>query len=135
MLNTVTIMGRITHDPELRYTRTSIPVVSFNLACQRDYAGSEGGQPKTDFIKCEAWRNTAEFIGKYFSVGNMMVVTGRIQNDEWEDDKGNRRVTTKVLAEHVYFGESRRSKQVAMPENISAADFEELDDQDGDLPF
>ena len=132
MLNSITIMGRLTKTPELRYTKTGVPVVSFSVASQRDYAGSEGGQPKTDFFGCDAWRGTAEFIAKYFDTGDMIVVSGRLQNDEWTDNDGNRRVTTKITAEHVYFGESRRSKQVA---DISAADFEELDDKDGELPF
>ncbi len=132
MLNNVIVMGRLTHDPEVRYTKSNVPVVSFNIACQRDY-GSDG-QPKTDFIKCEAWRSTAEFVGKYFSVGSMIVVTGRIQNDEWEDENGNRRVTTKVNADRVYFGESKRGE--AKPHNISAADFEDLDNEDdGTFPF
>ena len=128
MLNSTTIMGRLTKTPELRYTKTGVPVV----ACQRNYAGSEGGQPKTDFFGCDAWRGTAEFIAKYFDTGDMIVVSGRLQNDEWTDNDGNRRVTTKITAEHVYFGESCRSKQVA---DISAADFEELDDKDGEFPF
>lgn len=131
MLNSTTIMGRLTKTPELRYTKTGVPVVSFSVACQRDYAGSEGGQPKTDFFGCDAWRGTAEFIAKYFDTGDMIVVSGRLQNDEWTDNDGKRRVTTKITAEHV-FGESRRSKQVS---DISAADFEELDDKDGKLPF
>ena len=132
MLNSTTIMGRLTKTPELRYTKTGVPVVSFSVACQRDYASSEGGQPKTDFFGCDAWRGTAEFIAKYFDTGDMIVVSGRLQNDEWTDNDGKHRVTTKITAEHVYFGESRRSKQVA---DISAADFEDLDDKDGELPF
>lgn len=132
MLNSTTIMGRLTKTPELRYTKTGVPVVSFSVACQRDYAGSEGGQPKTDFFDCDAWRSTAEFIAKYFDTGDMIVVSGRLQNDEWTDNDGKRRVTTKITAEHVYFGESRRSKQVS---DISAADFEEMDDNDGEFPF
>lgn len=132
MLNAVTIAGRLTKTPETRYTRTNIPVASWTVACQRDYAGAEGGQPKTDFIMCEAWRGTAEFVGKYFGTGDMIVVQGRLQVEEWTDNEGKRRVTTKVTAEHVYFGESRRSKQVA---DISAADFEELEDDDEPLPF
>ena len=131
-MNAVTIAGRLTKTPETRYTRTNIPVASWTVACQRDYAGAEGGQPKTDFIMCEAWRGTAEFVGKYFGTGDMIVVQGRLQVEEWTDNEGKRRVTTKVTAEHVYFGESRRSKQVA---DISAADFDELEDDDEPLPF
>ncbi len=132
MLNQCCIMGRLTKTPETRYTATGIPVASFAVACQRDYAGAEGGQPKTDFINCEAWRGTAEFVGKYFGTGDMIVVQGRLQNDEWTDKEGKKRVTAKITAEHVYFGESRRSKQVA---DISAADFKDLDNNDGELPF
>jgi len=135
MLNQITIMGRLTRTPETRYTRTNIPVTSFTVACQRDYAGSEGGKPKTDFINCEAWRSTAEFVGKYFETGSMIVVQGRLAMDEWQDNDGKRRVTAKVVAEHVYFGESRRAASVPSPD-ISAADFEELpDDGEASLPF
>ncbi len=132
MLNAVTIAGRLTKTPETRYTRTNIPVASWSVACQRDYAGAEGGQPKTDFIMCEAWRGTAEFVGKYFGTGDMIIVQGRLQVDEWTDNEGKRRVTNKVVAEHVYFGGSKRSNQVA---DISAADFEELDESGDNLPF
>lgn len=127
MLNTITIMGRLTRDPELRYTQSNTPVASFTLAVDRDF-----GEKQTDFIDCVAWRGTGEFVDRYFSKGSMAIVFGRLQNDEWTDNDGKRRVATKITAEHVYFGESRRSKQVA---DISAADFEELDDKDGELPF
>ncbi len=132
MLNNSIIVGRLTKDPEIRHTKTGVTVAIFSVACQRDYAGAEGGTPKTDFFNTEAWRGTAEFIERNFHKGDMIVVQGRLQNDEWTDRDGNKRVTTKIVAERVYFGESKRSKQVA---DISAADFEEPDDNDEALPF
>lgn len=135
MLNAITIAGRLTKTPETRYTRTNIPVASWTVACQRDYAGAEGGQPKTDFIMCEAWRGTAEFVGKYFGTGDMIIVQGRLQVEEWTDNEGKRRVTNKVVAEHVYFGSSKRGNSLNNNADISAADFEDLDDNDEALPF
>ena len=132
MLNNSIIIGRLTKDPEIRYTATGLTVASISVACQRDYAGSEGGQAKTDFFNVEAWRGTAEFIERYFHKGDMIVVQGRLQNDEWTDKNGNKRTTTKIVADHVYFGESKRGNQTA---SISATDFKELDESDGELPF
>ena len=132
MLNNSAIVGRLTKDPETRHTATGLPIASFSVACQRDYAGSEGGQPKTDFFNIEAWRGTAEFIERNFHKGDMIVILGRLQNDEWTGKNGNKRTTTKIVANSVYFGESKRGNQVA---NISAADFKELDENDGELPF
>lgn len=126
MLNTITIMGRLTRDPELRYTQQNTPVASFTLAVDRDF-----GDKQTDFIDCVAWRSTAEFVDKYFSKGSMAVVSGRLQIRSWTDDNGNKRRNAEVVAEHVYFGESKRREASA---DISAADFEDLDD-DGELPF
>lgn len=132
MLNNITLQGRLTRPPEIRYTQTNIPVASFCVACQRDSSGIDGGQPKTDFINCEAWRSTADFINRYFSTGDMILVQGRLRNDEWEDRDGKKRVTTKVNVERVNFCGSKRDKQSP---DISAVDFEELDDDSGELPF
>lgn len=132
MLNNSIIVGRLTKDTVIRHTVTGVTIASFSVACQRDYAGSEGGTPKTDFFNIEAWRGTAEFIERNFHKGDMIIVQGRLQNDEWTDKNGNKRTTTKIVADHVYFGESKRGNQVA---NISAADFKELDESDGELPF
>lgn len=126
MLNTITIMGRLTRDPELRYTQQNTPVASFTLAVDRDF-----GDKQTDFIDCVAWRGTGEFVDKYFSRGSMAIVSGRLQIRSWTDDNGNKRRSAEVVAEHVYFGESKRREASA---DISAADFEDLDD-DGELPF
>lgn len=125
-LNNVTIMGRLTRDPELRYTQQNTPVASFTLAVDRDF-----GDKQTDFIDCVAWRGTGEFVDKYFSKGSMAIVSGRLQIRSWTDDNGNKRRSAEVVAEHVYFGESKRREASA---DISAADFEDLDD-DGELPF
>lgn len=125
-LNNVTIMGRLTRDPELRYTQSNTPVASFTLAVDRDF-----GDKQTDFIDCVAWRGTGEFVDKYFSRGSMAIVSGRLQIRSWTDDNGNKRRSAEVVAEHVYFGESKRREASA---DISAADFEDLDD-DGELPF
>lgn len=126
MLNTITIMGRLTRDPELRYTQSNTPVASFTLAVDRDF-----GEKQTDFIDCVAWRGTGEFVDRYFSKGSMAAVAGRLQIREWTDNNGNKRCSAEVVAEHVYFGESKRREASA---DISAADFEDLDD-DGELPF
>lgn len=126
MLNTITIMGRLTRDPELRYTQSNTPVASFTLAVDRDF-----GEKQTDFIDCVAWRGTGEFVDKYFSKGSMAAVAGRLQIREWTDNNGSKRRSAEVVAEHVYFGESKRREASA---DISAADFEDLDD-DGELPF
>lgn len=125
-LNNVTIMGRLTRDPELRYTQSNTPVASFTLAVDRDF-----GDKQTDFIDCVAWRGTGEFVDKYFSKGSMAIVSGRLQIRSWTDDNGNKRRSAEVVAEHVYFGESKRREASA---DISAADFEDLDD-DGELHF
>lgn len=127
MLNTITIMGRLTRDPELRYTQSNTPVASFTLAVDRDF-----GEKQTDFIDCVAWRSSAEFVSRYFGKGSMAAVAGRLQIREWTDNNGSKRRSAEVVAEHVYFGESKRREASA---DISAADFEELDGKDGELPF
>ena len=108
MLNHITIMGRLTRDPELRRTGSGIAVASFTLAVDRDYAPRDGGERETDFIDCVAWRQTGEFVSKYFSKGRMAVVSGRLQIRGWTDKDGNKRRTAEVVADNVYFGESKR---------------------------
>lgn len=127
MLNTITIQGRLTKDPELRYTQNNTPVTSFTVAVERDF-----GDKQTDFIGCVAWRSTAEFVAKYFSKGNMATVTGRLQSREWQDRDGNKRVNWEVLADHVYFGESKRDRTDAP---VSTPTFVEADDDGEELPF
>ena len=109
MLNHIVIMGRLTRDPELRRTGTGIAVTSFSVAVDRDFGKNENGERETDFIDCVAWRQTGEFVSKYFTKGSMAVVSGRLQIRSWTDKDGNKRRTAEVVADNVYFGESKRS--------------------------
>ena len=111
MLNHIVIMGRLTRDPELRRTGTGIAVASFSVAVDRDFGGRDGGERETDFIDCVAWRTTGEFVSKYFTKGSMIVVSGRLQIRGWTDKDGNKRRTAEVVADNVYFGESKRSAE------------------------
>ena len=108
MLNHIVIMGRLTRDPELRRTGSGIAVTSFSLAVDRDFGGRDGGERETDSIDCVAWRHTGEFVSKYFTKGRMAVVSGRLQIRSWTDKDGNKRRTAEVVADNVYFGDSRR---------------------------
>ena len=157
MLNSITIMGRLVRTPELRTTQTGIPVTSFTLAVDRDFKSRESGEKSTDFIDVVAWKQTAEFVCKYFTKGRMAVVSGRLQIREWKDRDGNNRRNAEVVADSVYFGDSRRdgegggfSPAYGAPaggfgapaasagsyEAPSGGDqFAELADPDGDLPF
>ena len=111
MLNHITIMGRLTRDPELRRTGTGVAVASFTLAVDRDFGGRDGGERETDFIDCVAWRQTGEFVSKYFTKGRMAVVSGRLQIRGWTDKDGNKRRSAEVVADNVYFGDSRRDSE------------------------
>lgn len=131
MLNHFTGMGRLTRDPELKTTPAGISVASFAIAVERDFA--EGGEKKTDFIDVVAWRQTAEFVSKYFTKGMMAVVSGRLQIREWQDKEGNKRKTAEIVADNVYFGEgkkdnggSNQTKPAGNPIDVPT---------DGDLPF
>ena len=125
MLNKIVIMGRLTRDPELRQTQSQIPVASFTLAVDRDF-GEE-----TDFIDCVAWRKTAEFVSNYFFKGKMAVVAGRLQIRKWEDKDGNKRKSAEVVADNVYFGDTKKDSGTT-----EYAGFQEADDiSDDDLPF
>ena len=108
MLNHIVLMGRLTRDPEVRYTQSQIPVASFTVEVDRDYSGRDGAEKQTDFISCTAWRSTAEFIGKYFHQGSMIVVSGRLQSRKYQDRDGNNRTAWEVVADNVYFGEGKR---------------------------
>ena len=144
MLNKIIIMGRLTRDPELRRTASSTAVAGFTLAVDRDFK-SQNGEKSTDFIDVVAWRNTAEFVAKYFTKGRMAVVEGRLQNRDWKDKDGNNRRSAEVVAENVYFGDSKRdgapAGDYAAPMGGYAApvsttsSFSEIEDEDGDLPF
>lgn len=128
MLNHITIMGRIVRDPELRRTGSGVAVASFTIACDRDF-----GEKEADFIDCVAWRSTGEFVSKHFTKGRMIVVSGRLQIRKWTDKDGNKRSTAEVVADDVYFGDSKRDadQQAAVP----ASDFVMLDGEDDQLPF
>ena len=108
MLNHITIMGRLVRDPELRRTGSGIAVASFTVAVDRDFGSRDGGEKETDFIDCVAWRQTGEFVSKYFTKGRMIVVSGRLQIRSWTDKDGNKRRTAEVVADNCYFGDSKR---------------------------
>lgn len=135
MLNTITIMGRLTRDPELRRTISGVVVSSFTLACERDFA-AQGETRETDFIDIVAWRYTAEFVDKYFSKGQMAIVTGRLQIRNWQDKEGNKRRSAEILADHVYFGEAKRDKTTqGEPQYDPQGGFSEIEDTDTTLPW
>ena len=113
MLNHITIMGRLVRDPELRRTGTGVAVASFTVAVDRDFGGRDGGEKETDFIDCVAWRQTGEFVSKYFTKGRMIVVSGRLQIRSWNDKDGNKRRTAEVVADNCYFGDSKRDGEGA----------------------
>ena len=159
MLNHITIMGRLTRDPELRRTGSGIAVASFTLAVDRDFGKNDNGERETDFIDCVAWRQTGEFVSKYFTKGRMAVVSGRLQIRGWTDKDGNKRRSAEVVADNVYFGDSKRDGETgsasyggnaygggyaapAAPSyggyaapSAPASDFAMLDDDDAQLPF
>lgn len=164
MLNKIIVMGRLTRDPELRRTQSGLAVTSFSIACDRDFK-SQSGEKETDFIDIVAWRNTAEFVSKYFSKGRMAVVEGRLQLRDWTDQNGNKRRNAEVVADSVYFGDSKRDNASdsgygaapyggyqqssyqqpsygTAPGGYPASDygnpsggFEPIEGDDGDLPF
>ena len=148
MLNKIILMGRLTRDPELRRTGTGTAVTSFSLAVDRDFK-SQSGEKETDFIDIVAWRSTAEFVSKYFTKGRMAVVEGRLQIRDWTDKDGGKRRSAEVVADNVYFGDSKRdggdssgysaapAYKNAAPSNFNAggSDFAEIGEDDGDLPF
>ena len=110
MLNHITIMGRLTRDPELRRTNSGLAVASFTVAVDRDWPNKETGEKETDFIDCVAWRQTGEFVSKYFTKGSMIVVSGRLQIRPWTDKDGNKRKSAEIVADNIYFGESKKDK-------------------------
>lgn len=147
-LNTIIIMGRLTRDPEKRQTGSGVPVTNFSVAVDRDFGKNENGEKEVDFIDCVAWRSTAEFVEKYFSKGSMIVVKGSLQIRNWEDKDGNKRRSAEVVADNVYFGESKRSSDSSgnytsngCSENSYGTyvqpgqDFEVLEDDEETLPF
>jgi single-strand DNA-binding protein len=150
MLNRITIHGRMTRDPELRYTQSNTPVASFTVAVDRDYTDQSGSR-ETDFIDCVAWRAGAEFVSKYFRKGQLILVDGRLTSRKWTDKDGNKRTSWEIIADHTYFGESKRSDdsgqsysrdpsscqapQPAQQQSNQQTTFRDLPDDDGELPF
>lgn len=133
MLNHIIVAGRLTKDPELRKTQSGVSVVSFTVACDRDFKNSEGTRD-TDFITITAWRSTAEFVEKYFTKGRMAIVSGRLQNRSWTDKNGDKRISAEILADNVYFGDSKvsDSRETTATAGVSIG-AEECTDED--LPF
>lgn len=157
-------MGRLTRDPELRHTQSGTPVASFSLAVERDFKDKQTGEKVTDFFDVVAWRSSAEFVSRFFTKGRMAVVEGRLQNRDWQDREGNKRHSIEIVADNVYFGDSKRdgdslpqqqeyrgysgyggqpggyAQQAAVyngppPGGYPASDFTESNESDGDLPF
>ena len=160
MLNHITLMGRLVRDPELRRTGSGVAVASFRIAVDRDYSPKDGGERKADFIDCVAWRQTGEFISKYFAKGRMIVVDGKLEMRDWTDKEGNKRTSAEVIVENAYFGDSKRDgdsgasyggnayggSSYSAPASVPsfggysapaapASDFAMLDDDDAQLPF
>ena len=133
MLNKIFLMGRLTRDPELRRTGSGTAVVSFSLAVDRDFK-SQSGEKETDFIDIVAWRNTAEFVSKYFTKGRMAVVEGRLQIRDWTDKEGNKRRSSEVVADSIYFGDSKKDTGMPAQSYSNNGSFSEVED-DGELPF
>lgn len=155
MLNKIFLQGRIVADPELRHTQSGTAVASFRIAVERDFKDRETGEKKADFVNIAAWRNTAEFVSKYFSKGRMAIVEGRLQMRDYTDKEGNKRTAAEVVADNIYFGDSKRDSDGAMAPSGSfgtspyspapssggytpapvADQFSDLSDDDGELPF
>ena len=151
MLNHIVLMGRLARDPELRRTQSGVSVTSFRLACDRDFR-TQSGEKETDWIDVVAWRGTAEFVSKYFQKGRMAIVEGRLQTRDWTDKEGNKRTAVEVVADNIYFGDSKRdgaptggfdagydAPAYSAPAGGFAAPvgggFAEIEEEDGDLPF
>lgn len=165
MLNHIVLMGRLVRDPELRRTQSGVPVASFRIAVDRDFGNRETGEREADFIDVVAWRQTGEFVSKYFAKGRMAVVSGRLQMRNWTDNQGNKRTSAEVVADNVYFGDSKRDSEggyngnsyagnngsrsygdsyaapnggyaaPAAPAAPAASDFAMLEDDESELPF
>lgn len=140
MLNKFVGMGRLTKNPELRYTQSNTPVTSFTIAVDRDFGGKDGGDRQTDFIDCVAWNKTGEFVAKHFTKGQLAVVAGRLQSRKWQDRDGNNRISWEIIADNVYFSGDRKAENAAdvygnKAISVSAPEFEEMEGEDGELPF
>ena len=155
MLNHITIMGRLVRDPELRRTGTGTAVTNFTVAVDRDYSGKDGGEKKTDFINCGAWRQTGEFVSKYFTKGSMIVVSGRLELRDWTDKDLNKRTSAEINVENAYFGSTKKESEAEAATPVAnedpyaetnalirkyqqgtfAPDYAMLQDDDSQLPF
>lgn len=162
MLNHIVLMGRLVRDPELRRTQAGVAVTSFRIAVDRDFGNRETGEREADFIDVVAWRQTGEFVSKYFAKGRMAIVSGRLQMRNWTDNQGNKRTSAEVVADNVYFGDSKRDSEgggysgnnnasrsygdsyassnggyaaPAAPASSAASDFAMLEDDESELPF
>lgn len=140
MLNVITIMGRLTRDPELRRTGSGVAVTSFTLAVERDYTGKDNNEKETDFIDCVAWRGTGEFVARNFTKGRMACVTGRLELRDWTDKDGNKRRSAEVNANNVYFADSKKDAENGNTRPTAAAapaagSFDVIDGDDDQLPF
>ena len=159
MLNSISIAGRLSKDPELRTTQSGVSVVSFTVAVERDFS-AQGQQREVDWFDCVAWRQGGEFVSKYFHKGDMIIVTGRMQSRDWTDNQGNKRRNWEIQVDHSYFGGSKSDSQssgqsygsqgggyyaqqgqyqggartASQPPDVSPSPYEELED-DGELPF
>ena len=135
MLNKAIVMGRLTKDVELRRTNTGTPVASFTLAVDRDFADKQSGEKEVDFIEVVSWKGTAEFVSKFFSKGKMAIVSGRLQMRKWTDKDGNKRTTAEIVAENVYFGDSKKDDTGSFASTPTATNYEPLTYADEQLPF
>ena len=155
MLNKIFLQGRLVADPELRQTPSGVPVASFRIAVDRDFKNKETGEKEADFINVVAWRNTAEFVSRFFTKGRMAIVEGRLQIRGYTDRDGNKRTAAEVVADNIYFGDSKRDSEgysaqpAPAPANYGqspnfnsapayqppASDFAMLEDDDSQLPF
>lgn len=151
MLNHITIMGRLTRDPEIRRTGSGIAVTNFTVAVDRDFPSTETGEKETDFINCVAWRHKGEFVSKYFTKGSMIVVSGRLQIKKWTDRNEVKHYDAEIVADDVYFGESKRDNSTTVVPNTNTystsyggygasyvtptSDWAILNDDDAQLPF
>lgn len=136
MLNKVFLQGQLVADPELRHTQQGTPVASYRLAVERDYKSKDQKGQDTDFVNIVSWRNTAEFVSRYFAKGRMMLVEGRLQMRSYTDKDGNKRVAAEVVTDNVHFADSRKDGSNNADGSLQeSAGFDELADDDGDLPF
>ena len=132
MLNHIIVMGRLTRDPELRYTQSGTPVASFTVAVDRDFGSRDGGEKQTDFIDCTCFNKTAALVDKYFHKGDGIMVEGRIEQDKYVDKDGNNRTSWKIVCDRIEFPPSRKGQSDAAPAQSAA--FADEDD-DGEIPF